>query len=144
MSRPFWRPRSAAALLTITSWRGIFVVLALAAVGLWLLALLALPETLPVERRQTGSVRGSLRAYSRLFHDRLFVTMVLVAGLMFATVFAYIAGAPFILQGPFGLSAQQFGVAFSANAVGMIADDPAEPGAGAPLRADSGGLGRRA
>ena len=40
---------------------------------------------------------------------------------MFATVFGYIAGAPFILQGLFGLSAQQFGVAFSANAVGMIA-----------------------
>ena len=118
---PILAPSVGSFVLTITTWRGIFVGLALAAVGLWLLALLALPETLPVERRQTGSVRGSLRAYSRLFHDRLFVTMVLVAGLMFATVFGYIAGAPFILQGMFGLSAQQFGVAFSANAVGMIA-----------------------
>jgi DHA1 family bicyclomycin/chloramphenicol resistance-like MFS transporter len=106
--------------LSITSWRGIFVGLALAAVGLWILALVALPETLPVERRQSGSVRGSLRSYHRLFRDRLFVTMVLVAGLMFATVFGYVAGAPFILQGQFGLSPQQFGVAFSANAVGMI------------------------
>ena len=46
--------------------------------------------------------------------------MVLVAGLMFATLFAYISGAPFILQGLFWLSAQQFGLAFSANAVGFI------------------------
>ena len=84
---PILAPSVGSFVLTITTWRGIFVGLALAAVGLWLLALLALPETLPVERRQTGSVRGSLRAYSRLFHDRLFVTMVLVAGLMFATVF---------------------------------------------------------
>ena len=46
--------------------------------------------------------------------------MVGVAGLMFATLFAYIAGAPFILQGRYGLSPQAFGVAFSANAVGLI------------------------
>ena len=46
--------------------------------------------------------------------------MVLVAGLMFATLFAYISGAPFILQGMFGLSPQQFGLAFSVNAVGLI------------------------
>ena len=62
--------------------------------------------------------RGSLRAYGPLFTDRLFVVMVLVAGLMFATLFAYISGAPFILQGLYGLSPQQFGLAFSANAVG--------------------------
>jgi DHA1 family bicyclomycin/chloramphenicol resistance-like MFS transporter len=46
--------------------------------------------------------------------------MVLVAGLMFATLFAYISGAPFILQEIYQLSPQQFGLAFSANAVGMI------------------------
>ena len=46
--------------------------------------------------------------------------MVLVAGLMFATLFAYISGAPFILQDLYGLSPQQFGVAFSANAVGLM------------------------
>ena len=117
---PILAPSVGSLVLSITSWRGIFVGLAVAAVLLWLLALLALPETLPVERRQPGTVRGSLRSYGRLFTDRLFVAMVLVAGLMFATLFAYIAGAPFILQGQFGLSAQQFGVAFSANAVGLI------------------------
>jgi MFS transporter, DHA1 family, multidrug resistance protein len=43
-----------------------------------------------------------------------------VAGLMFATLFAYIAGAPFLLQEIFGLSPQQFGLAFSSTAVGLI------------------------
>ena len=94
--------------------------LAIAAVGLFVLALVALPETLPPSRRSSVSLRGSLRAYSRLFSDRLFVVMVLVAGLLFATLFAYISGAPFILQGLFGLSPQQFGLAFGANAVGLI------------------------
>ena len=57
---PILAPSLGSALLTVTSWRGIFVALALAAVGLWVLALVALPETLPMDRRQAGTVRGSL------------------------------------------------------------------------------------
>ncbi len=117
---PILAPSMGSALLQFTSWRGIFVVLAGAAVLLFVLALVALPETLPAARRQAGTVRGSLRSYAGLFSDRLFVAMVLVAGLMFATLFAYISGAPFVLQGLYALSPQQFGLAFSANAVGLI------------------------
>ena len=117
---PILAPSLGSALLNVTSWRGIFVALALAAVGLWVLAWRALPETLPPGRRQPATVRGSFRAYGRLFSDPMFLVMVAVAGLMFATLFAYIAGAPFLLQGRYGLSPQSFGLAFSANAVGMI------------------------
>ncbi|HEX8487077.1 MAG TPA: multidrug effflux MFS transporter [Propionibacteriaceae bacterium] len=117
---PILAPSLGSALLTVTSWQGIFVVLAVIAVLLFVLALLALPETLPVERRQAARLGVSLRAYAKLFHDRLFVTMVLVAGLMFATLFAYISGSPFILQELYGLSPQEFGLAFGANAVGLI------------------------
>ncbi len=117
---PILAPSLGSALLNVTSWRGIFVVLALAAVGLWVLAWRALPETLPPVRRQPASVPGSLRAYGRLLTDPMFLVMVAVAGLMFATLFAYIAGAPFLLQGRYGLSPQAFGVVFSTNALGMI------------------------
>jgi DHA1 family bicyclomycin/chloramphenicol resistance-like MFS transporter len=117
---PILAPSIGSALLTFTSWRGIFVVLAAVAVGLFVLALFALPETLPVVRRQPANVRGSLRAYRVLFTDRLFVAMVLVSGLMFATLFAYISGAPFILQELYGLSPAEFGIAFSVNAVGLV------------------------
>jgi DHA1 family bicyclomycin/chloramphenicol resistance-like MFS transporter len=117
---PILAPSLGSALLNVTSWRGIFVVLALAAVGLWVLAWRALPETLPPARRQPASARGSLRSYGRLFSDPMFLVMVAVAGLMFATLFAYVAGAPFLLQGRYGLSPQAFGLAFSTNAVGLI------------------------
>ena len=117
---PILAPSLGSALLSFTSWRGIFVVLALVAVGMFVLALVALPETLPVVRRQRGNVRGSLAAYRVLLTDRLFVVMVLVSGLMFATLFAYISGAPFILQELYGLSPGEFGVAFSVNAVGLV------------------------
>jgi DHA1 family bicyclomycin/chloramphenicol resistance-like MFS transporter len=117
---PILAPSLGSALLNITSWRGIFVVLAVAAVGLWVLAWRALPETLPRARRQPASPRQSIRAYGRLFTDPTFLVMVAVAGLMFATLFAYIAGAPFLLQERYGLSPQAFGLAFSTNAFGMI------------------------
>ena len=117
---PILAPSIGSALLSFTSWRGIFVVLALVAVALFVLAVVALPETLPAVRRQPGNIAGSLRAYRVLFTDRLFVVMVLVSGLMFATLFAYISGAPFILQELYGLSPAEFGVAFSVNAVGLV------------------------
>ncbi len=118
---PILAPSLGSALLTFTSWRGIFVALAATGVALFVLALVALPETLPVVRRQPANVGATLRAYRVLLTDRLFVVMVLVAGLMFATLFGYISGAPFILQELYGLSPQQFGLAFSANTIGMIA-----------------------
>jgi len=117
---PMLAPSLGSALLRVTSWRGIFVVLAAFAVAMFVLALVALPETLPAARRQVGNVKASLQSYAGLFRDRLFVVMVLVSGLMFATLFAYISGAPFILQELFELTPQQFGIAFSANAIGMI------------------------
>lgn len=117
---PILAPSLGSALLRWTSWRGIFVVLAAMALALLVLAVLALPETLPPARRQPGTVRGSLRSYRSLLTDRLFVVTVMVAGLIFATLFAYISGAPFLLQQRFGLTPQQFGLAFSLNAVGLI------------------------
>jgi DHA1 family bicyclomycin/chloramphenicol resistance-like MFS transporter len=89
---PILAPSLGSALLKVTSWQGIFVVLAVAAVLLFVLAVFALPETLPVERRQPAKVRASLHSYAILFSDRLFLSMVVVAGLMFATLFAYISG----------------------------------------------------
>jgi len=117
---PILAPSLGSALLKFTSWQGVFVVLAVVAAALLVLAFVALPETLPPARRLPAKIGSSARAYAGLFKDRIFIVLVLVAGLMFATLFAYIAGSPFILQGLYNLSPQQFGVAFSANAIGMI------------------------
>jgi DHA1 family bicyclomycin/chloramphenicol resistance-like MFS transporter len=117
---PILAPSFGSALLEFTSWQGIFVVLAVIGVLLFVLAIFALPETLPPERRLPATFSASLRSYRTLFADKLFVIMVLVGGFMFATMFAYIAGSPFILQDIYGLSPQQFGVAFGVNAVGLI------------------------
>ena len=53
---PILAPSLGSALLAFTSWRGIFVVLAVVAVGMLVLAFVALPETLPSSRRRPVSV----------------------------------------------------------------------------------------
>jgi MFS transporter, DHA1 family, multidrug resistance protein len=107
--------------LNWTSWRGVFLVLALFGVGIITFAALTLPETLPVERRRSGGVAGTIRDYRRLFTDRSYIGLILVAGLAMAALFAYVAGSSFVFQEQYGLSEQQFGFVFGAGAVGLIA-----------------------
>ena len=46
---------------------------------------------------------------------------------MMGTLFAYVAGATFVLQDGFGLSAQTFGLVFGANAAGLLLGSQLNP-----------------
>ena len=97
-----------------------FAVLVVLAGLLLLLAALALPETLPVSHRRPLKVRGILATYGELLRDTRFVILVLVAALGMSGLFAYIAGASFVLQGRYGLDQQTFALVFGAGAVALI------------------------
>lgn len=118
---PILAPTVGSAVLEATNWRGVFVVLGVVGVLLTLTALVALRETLPVERRRSGGVVDTVRTYGGLLTDRVFVGMVLVAGFAMAAVFSYVAGSSFVFQDQYGLDERQFGIAFGAGAVGLIA-----------------------
>jgi MFS transporter, DHA1 family, multidrug resistance protein len=118
---PILAPLIGGALLQVTSWRGIFVVLAGAGAVLALAAATGLPETLAPDRRHTGGLRATTAAFGTLLGDRAFVGYALSSGLAFAAMFAYIAGSPFVLQDLYGLSPQLFSVVFGANALGIVA-----------------------
>jgi DHA1 family bicyclomycin/chloramphenicol resistance-like MFS transporter len=118
---PVLAPTLGGELLRWTEWRGVFA--ALAALGLLLLGVAAwgLSETLPVEHRRRGGVVGTVRAYGSLLRDRAFVGLLLVASLAMVALFAYVSGSSFVFQQQYGLDTQEFGLAFGAGAVGMIA-----------------------
>jgi DHA1 family bicyclomycin/chloramphenicol resistance-like MFS transporter len=118
---PILAPTLGGIVLSWTSWRGVFVVLALFGVAIITVAALWLPETLPSAQRRNGGVLGTVRDYGRLLADRPFVGLILVAGLGMAALFAYVAGSSFVFQDQYGLSEQQFGFVFGAGAVGLIA-----------------------
>ncbi|GAA2350699.1 multidrug effflux MFS transporter [Saccharopolyspora halophila] len=118
---PIMAPVVGGQLLQLTSWRGVFVVLAVVGALLLAVATFLLPETLPVQQRQPGSLGRTLRTFGGLLSDRLFTGFALSASLAFAAMFAYISGSSFVLQDVYGMSAQTFGIVFAVNAIGIVA-----------------------
>ncbi|TYL55474.1 multidrug effflux MFS transporter [Nocardioides sp. BGMRC 2183] len=117
---PVVAPAVGGVVVAQTDWPDVFLVLAALGAALLVLALLAFPETLPPERRAPAGAAATRASYRALIADRSYLRLILVGGLMFSTLFCYVSGAAFIFQGRFGLSEQQSGLLFAANAVGLI------------------------
>jgi MFS transporter, DHA1 family, multidrug resistance protein len=115
---PVLAPVVGGQLLALTSWRGLFLILAGIDAAILVAAALWLPETLAPERRRA---RGSGAAFGELVRDRLFLAYATVLGLAFAEMFSYIAGSSFVLQDVYGLSPQLYGGVFGLNALGLVA-----------------------
>jgi MFS transporter, DHA1 family, multidrug resistance protein len=118
---PVVAPTLGGELLRVTSWRGVFVALAVYGLVIIPLAAWTLRETLPPERRRASGIGETLRTYGQLLRDRTFVGLILVAGLAMAGLFGYVAGSSFVFQQQFGLDQQEFGMVFGAGAVWLIA-----------------------
>ncbi|WP_457144584.1 multidrug effflux MFS transporter [Mycobacterium sp. URHB0021] len=117
---PVVAPSLGAAVLLKASWHWVFAVLVVLAGALLLLAAMALPETLPPSHRRPLKVRSIAVTYVEVLSDARFVILVFVAALGMSGLFAYIAGAPFVLQGRYGLDQQAFALVFGAGAVALI------------------------
>jgi len=117
---PLLAPQIGSGVLSFTSWRGVFLVLAgFGAVLLWS-AWLRIPETLPVDRRVAGGVRNTLGIMRKFAGDRQFVGCSLALSLGMGGIFSYIAGSSFVLQNVYGVSPRIFSLLFALNAVGLV------------------------
>lgn len=117
---PVLAPSLGAVVLLNASWRWIFAVLVVLAGALLVMGVLALPETLPESHRRPLKLRGIAATYLELLRDLRFVVLVLVAALGMCGLFAYIAGASFVLQGRYGLDETSFALVFGAGAIALI------------------------
>jgi DHA1 family bicyclomycin/chloramphenicol resistance-like MFS transporter len=117
---PVFAPLVGGQALAITSWRGIFVVLAAIGIPLLLATVAWLPETLPPERRHRGGLRATVRTFGRLLTDRSFIAPAGAFGLASAVLFAYIAGSSFVFEDVYGVSPQVFSLVFAVNSAGLI------------------------
>ncbi|HEV7680171.1 MAG TPA: Bcr/CflA family multidrug efflux MFS transporter [Candidatus Dormibacteraeota bacterium] len=117
---PILAPTFGGQLLRATSWRGVFLVLALVGAAIGVVTAVRLHETLPPERRRPGGLRDTGRAFGELFSDRVFVGYAVSGSLAFSTIFTYISGSSFVLQGIYGMSPQTFALAFGLNACGLV------------------------
>lgn len=117
---PIAAPIVGGQILQFTTWHGVFVVLGLIGAIMFLVVLLALPETLPQERRSKAGIGNTLTTFGTLLKDRVFMGYAIAQGLVTAAMFAYIAGSPFVFQKIFEVSPQTFSLIFAINGVGII------------------------
>lgn len=113
-------PLLGGALTAVMDWRGLFLVLAVIGAAILAYVALGFQETLPRQARSSGGLARTRRDLRLLVADRAFVGAVLVQGFVNAAIFAYLAGATYVLQGIYGLSPQQYALAFGLNSAGFM------------------------
>lgn len=117
---PVLAPIAGGQLLRFTSWHGVFVVLTVVGISLFMAVFFWIPETLPVASRARGGIGNTLGVLRQLVCDRTFMGYALAQGMVSAAMFAYISGSPFVLQNIFGVSPQMFSLLFAINSFGII------------------------
>lgn len=117
---PVLAPVIGSQLLLFTDWRGIFLFLTIYGVLVIAAAFFFLVETQPAARRGDRGHSTARERYRALFTDRVFVGVIIVAGMTFSGLFAYLSSASFLFQEIFDFSPQEFGYLFAVNSVAII------------------------
>lgn len=117
---PILAPVIGSQLLRFSSWRGIFVFLTIYGLAVVIAALFFIVETLPKERREESGHSTLGQRYRVLFSDRIFVGVALIGAMVFSGLFAYLASSSFLFQDVYGMNAQQYGLLFAANSLGIV------------------------
>lgn len=117
---PVAAPVLGSQLLLATSWRGLFVVLAVLVSGLLLAAIWRIQESLPRDQRHTGGFARWLSQTRLVFGDPVFGAAAVIQCLMGAGMFTFIAMSSFVFQGHYGLNAQAYGWMFAVISLGIV------------------------
>lgn len=117
---PVIAPMLGGGLLLVTDWRGLFVVLAVIGAVLFVLAFVAVSDTLAPENRTAAGIRVQFVEMGRVLRNGRFVLMTLALGLASLGLFSYVSMAPIVLQDQFGLTPQLFSLVFAVNAGGIV------------------------
>jgi DHA1 family bicyclomycin/chloramphenicol resistance-like MFS transporter len=115
---PAVAPVIGAIVLNVTSWRGVFCILA-GIGGVALLGSALLTET--IAERSTGPVFQSLGRLGKVLQNRGFTRLLVVFSLGSVSSLAFIASSTFIYQDIFHLSDQVYSYYFAFNALALIA-----------------------
>ncbi len=117
---PLLGPLLGGQILAIAGWQAIFW--ALVGIGtITLAALLTMPETLPVHRRNREPLRRALMSYAKLLTNRRLLAYAGAGGFFYGGMFAYIAGTPFAYITYYHVPPQYYGVLFGIGIVAIMA-----------------------
>ncbi|MDR5698213.1 multidrug effflux MFS transporter [Agromyces aerolatus] len=117
---PVLAPVIGSQLLGIMDWRGVFWVLAVYGVVVVVAVALLIVETLPESKRHVAGHSTIRDRYRALFRDRVYLGAALVGGMTFTGLFGYLSTSSFLFQDLYGFSAQEYGILFAVNSIGVI------------------------
>lgn len=117
---PVAAPLIGSALLAVMPWRGIFLVLAVYGAVMLVCAVLVIPETLPQARRTDKGSTTVLQRYRSVLRDRVFLGTLVIGAMTFSGLFSYLSASSFLFQQSFAFDAQQYGMLFAANSLGLV------------------------
>ena len=117
---PILAPLLGGIVLNFASWRFVFVILFAIGVVMLISVLFTLPETLPVEDRMQGGLLETVRTFGILLKDHVFIGIALSQAFAYMSMFAYIAGSPFVLQNIYQVTPFTYSIIFAINGIGII------------------------
>ncbi|WP_237212416.1 multidrug effflux MFS transporter [Rothia nasimurium] len=117
---PVVAPLLGGVVLTYGTWRDVFKVIAVLVACSMVLVALFVKESLPPERRRTGSLLTVYTGMVEVAKNRRYRGFMLTLVLAFGALFAYVSGSPYLLQNVMGLSEVHFTYAFGFNSMGVV------------------------
>jgi DHA1 family bicyclomycin/chloramphenicol resistance-like MFS transporter len=116
---PMLAPLIGGQILWFAGWRAIFWVLAGAGVFAFAVAWAKLPETLRPEYRQPFALGAIVKRFGELLSTRTFMGYAFTASFMFAALFSFISGSPFVFIERYGITPREYGVVFGGMVIFM-------------------------
>lgn len=117
---PIIAPLIGSQLLLVMDWRGIFLFLTAYGILVILAAIFFLVETQPKARRGDRGHSTARERYRALFTDRVFVGVVIIAGMTFSGLFGYLSAGSFLFQQVYDFDPQQYGILFAVNSIAIV------------------------
>ena len=115
---PVIAPSLGQAVLLLTQWRGIFIVLMLYGAVALIWSALRMPETLPMSERKSLAIRNVLGAFRQTVTNRQTLGYALAAGGVQGSLFAFVFSSQQVFTEIYGLG-HYFPLAFAAIAIGV-------------------------
>jgi DHA1 family bicyclomycin/chloramphenicol resistance-like MFS transporter len=117
---PMIAPTAGGYIVSVWSWRIVFLVLLIMAVLITVLTIFLLPESYPADKQFSLKPLSILRNFLAVLRVRKFFVYMLVQAFAFSGLLAYVAGSPLLFMGYFHLDKRTYGWVFAFLAVAFI------------------------
>lgn len=117
---PILAPIAGNGLLTLFSWKALFVVLVVLGVLMFVLTLFVLPETHTSRIATATQQTNVFKDYWKILRVKKFFIYSLIAGIANGALMIYVANGPFLIMEQGGLSNNVFSIVFAVNAFGLM------------------------